>query len=119
MSVARRSPVATFEANIRGTYNLLEACRVHSGLVKRIVIASADKAYGPDHAAPYTEAMSLQGKHPYDVSKSCADLIAQSYHYMYRLPVAIVRFGNIFGGGDLNWTRIVPYTIKSFLENKQ
>ncbi len=119
VSVAHRYPLPTFEANIRGTYNLLEACRVHSSLVKRVVIASSDKAYGPHDKLPYTEDMALQGKHPYEVSKSCADLIAQSYHHTYALPVAILRCGNIYGGGDLNWSRIVPYAIRCFLEKQR
>ena len=113
VGVARRSPVATFEANIQGTWNLLEACRLHSDLVKRVVIASSDKAYGEHEQLPYTEDMALQGRQPYEVSKSCADLIAQSYFYTYGLPVAVARCGNIYGGGDLNWTRIVPGTIRS------
>lgn len=119
VSVAHRYPLPTFEANIRGTYNLLEACRLHSGLVKRVVIASSDKAYGPHDKLPYTEDMALQGKHPYEVSKSCADLITQAYHHTYDLPVAILRCGNIYGGADLNWSRIVPYTIRCFLEKKR
>ncbi len=118
VSVAHRNPLPTFETNIRGTYNLLEACRVHADLVKRVVIASSDKAYGPHEQLPYVEEMALQGKHPYEVSKSCADLIAQTYHHTYGLPVAILRCGNIYGGGDLNWSRIVPYTIRCCL-NKQ
>lgn len=113
VGAAHRSPLATFEANIRGTWNLLEACRLHSDLVKRVVIASSDKAYGEHEQLPYTEDMPLQGRQPYEVSKSCADLIAQSYFYTYGLPVAVARCGNIYGGGDLNWTRIVPGTIRS------
>ena len=119
VSVAHRNPLPTFETNVRGTYNLLEACRVHSDLVKQVVIASSDKAYGPHEQLPYTEDMALQGKHPYEVSKSCADLIAQTYHHTYGLPVAILRCGNIFGGGDLNWSRIVPYTIRCFLNQQR
>jgi len=119
VSVAHRYPLPTFETNIRGTYNLLEACRIHSDLVKRVIIASSDKAYGPHDELPYTEDMALQGKHPYEVSKSCADLITQAYHHTYGLPVAILRCGNIYGGGDLNWSRIVPYTIRCFLEGKR
>ena len=119
VSVAHRNPLPTFETNVRGTYNLLEACHVHSKLVKRIVIASSDKAYGPNEQLPYTEDMALQGKHPYEVSKSCADLITQAYHHTYSLPVAILRCGNIYGGGDLNWSRIVPYTIRCFLEKQR
>lgn len=119
VGVAQRAPLNTFEANIRGTYNLLEACRVHSNLVKAIVIASSDKAYGESEILPYTEEMPLQGKHPYEVSKSCADLIATSYFSSFHLPVAIARCGNIFGGGDLNFSRIVPGTIRSFLREER
>lgn len=113
VGTALRSPFPTFEANIRGTYNMLEACRVHSDLVKRIVIASSDKAYGDTDLLPYTEEMPPLGRHPYDVSKSCADLLARAYHETYKLPVAVTRCGNIYGGGDLNWSRIVPGTIRS------
>src|ERR1700742_2229161 len=119
VGVAHRNPLPTFETNVRGTYNLLEACRVHSSLVKRVVIASSDKAYGEHDDLPYTEGMALQGKHPYEVSKSCADLITQAYQHTYALPVAILRCGNIYGGGDLNWSRIVPYAIRCFLEGKR
>lgn len=119
VGAAQRSPLPTFEANIRGSYNLLEACRVHSDLVKRVVIASSDKAYGTQPHLPYTEDMPLQGQYPYEVSKSCTDLIAQSYHVSYGLPVAIARCGNIYGGGDLNWSRIVPGTIRSFLQGER
>jgi CDP-glucose 4,6-dehydratase len=93
----------------------LEACRVHKGLVKNIVVASSDKAYGQSEILPYTEETSLVGRFPYDVSKSCTDLIAQSYWHSFALPVVIARCGNIYGGGDLNWSRIVPGTIRSFL----
>lgn len=113
VSVAARSPLPTFETNIRGTWNLLEVCRLHSDLVKRVVVASSDKAYGEPDALPYTEDMPLQGKYPYEVSKSCADLISQSYYHAYGLPVALARCGNIYGGGDLNWSRVVPGTIRS------
>lgn len=119
VGVAHRFPLYTFEANIRGSYNLLEACRIHNQLVQQIVIASSDKAYGTQPELPYTEDMPLQGHHPYEVSKSCTDLIAQSYFYTYGLPVAIARCGNIYGGGDLNWSRIVPSTIRSFLQNER
>ena len=119
VNVAHRDPLATFETNIRGTYNLLEACRMQPELVKRVVIASSDKAYGPHEHLPYTEEMPLQGRHPYEVSKSCADLIAQAYHHTYGLPVAILRCGNIYGGGALNWSRIVPYTIRCFLNHQR
>ena len=115
VGTAHRFPLPTFEANIRGTYNLLETCRLHKNLVKRIVIASSDKAYGEQPNLPYTEEMPLDGRHPYEVSKSCGDLIAQSYYHTYGLNVAIARCGNIYGGGDLNWSRIVPDTIRSLL----
>lgn len=110
-----RSPLLTFEANIRGSYNLLEACRRMSEIVRRVVVASSDKAYGEAAQLPYTEETPLAGRHPYDVSKSCTDLIAKAYATTYGLPVAIARCGNIYGGGDLNWSRIVPGTIWSFL----
>jgi CDP-glucose 4,6-dehydratase len=113
VGVANRSPWHTFETNIRGTYNLLEACRLHHKLVERIVVASSDKAYGTQPILPYTEDMSLQGQYPYEVSKSCTDLITQSYFHTYNLPVTIARCGNIYGGGDLNWSRIIPGTIRS------
>lgn len=115
VGVAHRFPLPTFETNIRGTYNLLEACRLHSDLVQQVVIASSDKAYGEQTNLPYTEEMPLNGRHPYEVSKSCADLIAQAYHDTYGLPVAIARCGNVYGGGDLNWSRIVPGAIRSYL----
>jgi CDP-glucose 4,6-dehydratase len=118
VSVAQRSPLPTFESNVRGTWNVLEAGRVHSDLVKRVVVASSDKAYGEPEVLPYTEDMPLQGKFPYEVSKSCADLIAQSYFHTYQLPVAVARCGNIYGGGDLNWSRIVPGTIRSLLNGE-
>ncbi len=118
VSVAHRSPLPTFEANVRGTWNVLEACRLHPDLVKRVVVASSDKAYGEHDALPYTEDMPLQGKYPYEVSKSCADLITQSYYHTYGLPVAVARCGNIYGGGDLNWSRIVPGTIRSLLRGE-
>ena len=119
VGTANRSPLSTFEANIRGTYNLLEACRQHRDMVGQVVIASSDKAYGEQAELPYTEDMPLNGRHPYEVSKSCADLIAQSYFHTYGLPVAITRCGNVYGGGDLNWSRIVPATIRSCLLNER
>lgn len=113
VTTALRNPLPTFEANIRGTYNLLEACRIHQSLVQRVVVASSDKAYGNVETLPYTEDMPVNGRHPYDVSKSCTDLLAMTYAHTYQLPVAVARCGNIFGGGDLNWSRIVPGTIRS------
>jgi CDP-glucose 4,6-dehydratase len=114
VGIANRNPVSTFETNIGGTWSLLEACR-RSPLVKQIVIASSDKAYGDHAELPYHEDAPLTGRHPYDVSKSCADLIAQAYAKTYGLPVAITRCGNFYGGGDLNWNRLVPGTIRSVL----
>lgn len=119
VGVAHRFPLQTFESNIRGTYNLMEACRIHRTLVRRVVVASSDKAYGEQPALPYTEEMPLAGRHPYEVSKSCADLIAQSYAQTYEMPVGIARCGNIYGGGDLNWSRIVPGTIRSLLRGER
>jgi CDP-glucose 4,6-dehydratase len=115
VSTALRNPLPTFETNIRGTWNVLEAARIHAGLVKRIVVASSDKAYGDGPGLPYTEDMPVCGRHPYDVSKSCTDLLAMTYAHTYGLPVTIARCGNIYGGGDLNWSRIVPGTIRSLL----
>lgn len=117
VGIANRNPISTFNANIMGTWNLLEACR-RSPMVKNIIIASSDKAYGDQEVLPYNENMPLQGSHPYDVSKSCADLIAQTYYKTYGLPVCITRCGNLFGGGDLNFNRIVPQTIESILNNE-
>jgi CDP-glucose 4,6-dehydratase len=113
VTTALRNPLPTFEANVRGTYNLLDACRVHRSRVKSVVVASSDKAYGDAPTLPYTEDMPVNGRHPYDVSKSCTDLIGMSYAHTYELPVTIARCGNIYGGGDLNWSRIVPGTIRS------
>jgi CDP-glucose 4,6-dehydratase len=114
VGVANRNPISTFSTNIGGTWNVLEACR-RSPKVRSIVVASSDKAYGDQEHLPYDETMPLQGRHPYDVSKSCADLIAQSYAVSYNLPVAITRCGNFYGGGDLNWNRVVPGTIRSVI----
>lgn len=111
--MAFENPLLAFESNIRGTYNLLEACR--RAKVERVIIASSDKAYGESDRLPYTEDLTLAGRHPYDVSKSCADLLAQAYYHSYRLPVAIGRFGNIYGGGDLNFSRLIPGTTKRVL----
>jgi CDP-glucose 4,6-dehydratase len=119
VGTALRSPLATFESNIRGTYNLLEACRVHSGIVKRVVVASSDKAYGEAERLPYTEETPLNARHPYDVSKSCPDLIAFTYAWTYGLPVNVTRCGNVYGGGDLNWSQLVPSTIRSVLSNQR
>jgi CDP-glucose 4,6-dehydratase len=117
VGIANRNPVSTFEANIQGTWCLLEACR-RSPKVKQVVIASSDKAYGDQDILPYDETTPLQGQHPYDVSKSCADLISYTYAKSYDLPVTITRCGNFYGGGDLNWNRIVPGTIRSILRGQ-
>jgi CDP-glucose 4,6-dehydratase len=115
VGTAARSALSTFESNIRGTWNLMEACRNCSRLVQRVVAASSDKAYGSHDQLPYTEDTPLQGRFPYDVSKSCADLIVLSYFHTYKTPVAVTRCGNLFGGGDLNFNRLVPGTIRSAL----
>lgn len=115
--IANRNPISTFETNIAGTWSLLEACR-RSPRVAQVVVASSDKAYGEQRELPYTEDTPLQGRHPYDVSKSCADLISMSYAATYDLPVVVTRCGNFYGGGDLNWNRIVPGTIRSILRGE-
>jgi CDP-glucose 4,6-dehydratase len=117
VTIANRNPISTFETNIAGTWNLLEASR-RSPRVKQIVMASSDKAYGDQEILPYSEDTPLQGQHPYDVSKSAADLIAATYAKSYDLPVAITRCGNFYGGGDLNWNRIIPGTIRSILRGQ-
>ncbi len=119
VGAANRSPVATFRANIEGTWNLLEACRAHARRIQRVIIASSDKAYGNLQGEAYDESFPLRGEHPYDVSKSCADLISRSYHVTYQLPVAITRCGNFFGPGDLNFSRIIPGTIRDILQNRR
>ncbi len=119
VGAALKDPIEAFESNIRGSYYVLEACRLNSKIVRRVVVASSDKAYGEHKNLPYTEDMALQGHFPYEVSKSCADLLAQAYYHSYGLPVAVVRCGNIYGGGDLNFSRIVPGTIASFLKNER
>ena len=118
VGIANRNPVSTLESNIQGTWNILEACR-RSPAVRSIVVASSDKAYGDQEILPYSEDTPLAGRHPYDVSKSCTDLIAQMYGKTYGLPVAITRCGNFYGGGDLNWNRIVPGTIRSVLRGER
>lgn len=119
VGTASRSPLSTFEANIRGTWNLLEACRICPRLVERVVVASSDKAYGSHDQLPYTESAPLQGRFPYDVSKSCADLITLSYFETFRTPVAVTRCGNLFGAGDLNFNRLIPGTIRSILRSER
>jgi len=117
VGIANRNPASTFDANIRGTWTVLEAAR-RSPSVKQVVVASSDKAYGSHDKLPYSEDAALQGRHPYDASKSCSDLIAQCYATTYKLPVCITRCGNLYGGGDLNWSRIVPGTIRSALKGE-
>lgn len=117
VGVANNDPLSTFEANIKGTWNMLEACR-QLKKVKQIIVASSDKAYGEKEKLPYNEEDALKGSHPYDVSKSCADLIAQSYYKTYNLPVCITRCANLYGGGDLNFNRIIPGTIRSVICNE-
>jgi CDP-glucose 4,6-dehydratase len=117
VNIANRNPLSTFETNIGGTWNVLEACR-RAPLVRRIVVASSDKAYGDQEKLPYDENTPLAGRHPYDVSKSCADLLCRAYFETYNLPVCVTRCGNFYGGGDLNFNRIVPGTIRSVLNNE-
>ncbi len=119
VGTANRNPLSTFESNIKGTWCLLEACRQCTNKVERVVVASSDKAYGPSEKLPYTEETPLQGRFPYDVSKSCADLIAFSYFHTYKTPVAVTRCGNLYGGGDLNYNRLIPGTIRSALRNER
>lgn len=118
VGVANRNPMSTFETNIKGTWTLLDACR-RNPQISRVVIASSDKAYGQHKTLPYNEDFPLQGNHPYDVSKSCADLIASTYHNTYKTPVCITRCGNLFGPGDLNYNRIVPGTMRDILNNRR
>jgi CDP-glucose 4,6-dehydratase len=118
VGIANRAPLSTFETNIRGAWLLLEAAR-RSTTIRAVVIASSDKAYGAAVNLPYREDAPLQGRHPYDVSKSCADMIAQTYAHTYALPVAVTRFANLYGGGDLNWNRIIPGTIRSVLRGER
>jgi len=118
VTIANRNPISTFETNIAGTWNVLEACR-RSPRVKQVVMASSDKAYGDQEILPYDEDTPLQGQHPYDVSKSAADLVANTYAKSFDLPVIITRCGNFYGGGDLNWNRIIPGTIRSVLRGQR
>src|SRR5690606_5418691 len=117
VGVANRDPVTTFETNIRGTWLLLEAIR-HTPTVRGAVIASSEKAYGEQLDLPYREEFALQGRHPYEVSKSCADLIAQSFAHTYDLAIAVTRCSNLYGGGDLSWNRLIPGTIRSVLNGE-
>jgi len=118
VGAANRSPVSTFESNIRGTYILLEACR-NSSTVKRVVVASSDKAYGSHTDLPYTEDFKLNAVFPYDVSKACTDLISQSFAHTFDLPVAVTRSANIYGPADANLSRIIPGTILSVLKGER
>lgn len=114
VTIANRNPISTFKANIEGTWNVLEACR-RAPLIRRVIVASSDKAYGDQQKLPYDEGTPLEGRHPYDVSKSCADLLCRAYYETYGLPICVTRCGNFYGGGDLNFNRIVPGTIRSVL----
>lgn len=116
--IANRAPLSTFETNIKGTWTILEAAR-RAPRTECIVVASSDKAYGIHEELPYTEDLALQGCHPYDVSKACADRIARAYAVTYDLPVAITRCANLYGGGDLNWSRLIPGTIRSVLRGRR
>ena len=118
VGTANRSPLSTFETNIRGTYTLLEACRA-AGMVERIVVASSDKAYGEHERLPYSEGLALQPRFPYDVSKASADAIARSYAATFGMPVAVTRLANVYGGGDFNFSRIVPDTVRSLLRGER
>ncbi len=118
VTTANRSPLGSWEANVRGTYTLLEACRT-LGTVQRVVVASSDKAYGAHEQLPYREDFALRPRHPYDVSKACADLIARSYADSYGLRLAVTRLANVYGPGDLNWSRIVPDTARSLVRGER
>lgn len=119
VGTANRAPLSTFESNVRGTWLLLEACRSVSDQLRGVVVASSDKAYGQAEQLPYTEDTPLQPRYPYDVSKACADLIARSYAATFGLPVAVLRLANIYGPGDLNWSRIVPETCRALAEGRR
>jgi CDP-glucose 4,6-dehydratase len=122
VGTANRSPFSTFETNVKGTYTLLEACRalgVVGDPLRAVVVASSDKAYGEHYKLPYTEEFALRPRHPYDVSKACTDLIARSYAHTFGLPVAVTRLANVYGGGDFNFSRIVPDTIRALIRGKR
>lgn len=119
VGTALTDPISTFESNIQGTWNVMEAARQSQGSIKSVVVASSDKAYGASDVLPYLENFPLHGDGPYDVSKSCTDLIAQSYGNTYGVPVTVARCGNIYGGGDLNWSRIIPGSIRDLISSKQ
>jgi CDP-glucose 4,6-dehydratase len=118
VTIANRNPVSTWETNVQGTWALLEACR-RTPTVQQIVMASSDKAYGDHDSLPYDENTPLRGRHPYDASKSCSDIVSQAYAVSYNLPIVVTRCGNFYGGGDLNWNRIVPGTIRSILRGQR
>ena len=118
VGTANRSPLSTFDTNVRGTYTLLEACRA-TGMASAIVVASSDKAYGEHDELPYTEGFPLRPRYPYDVSKACTDLIARCYAYAFELPVAVTRLANVYGGGDFNFSRIVPDTIRALIRGER
>lgn len=122
VGTANRSPLSTFETNVRGTWLLLEAARsvgVVGDPVQAVVVASSDKAYGDHEQLPYSESFALQPRFPYDTSKACADLVARSYAETYEMPVAVTRLANVYGGGDMNWTRIVPGTARSLVAGER
>lgn len=116
VGVANRSPVSTFETNIRGTWTVLEACRRTN--VGRVVVAASDKAYGAHDELPYHEELALQPRYPYDVSKAATDMIARSYWHTFELPVAVTRFANLYGGGDLNGSRLVPECVLAAIDGR-
>lgn len=118
VGAANRFPLSTFESNIKGTWNILEACRLSKN-IKRLIVASSDKAYGVQKQLPYQEEYPLLGRYPYDASKACADILSQSYYTTYGLPVVITRNANTYGGGDLNFSRIIPDAIRCALIKKQ
>jgi CDP-glucose 4,6-dehydratase len=113
---ANRSPLSTFESNVRGTWNVLEACRRHGA--ERVIVASTDKAYGPHEDLPYREDYALLARYPYDASKAAADLITRSYWHTWQLPVAVTRFANIYGGGDFNASRLIPEAVTAALAGR-
>lgn len=118
VGAANSSPLKTFEVNVRGTWSLLEACRTAAVVPARIVVASTDKAYGSHDDLPYTEAHALCPRYPYDTSKACADMLARSYAHTFGLPVAVTRFANVFGGGDFNFSRLIPGAIRALLDGE-
>ena len=116
VGTARAAPRETFEVNVLGTWNVLEACRERG--VQRVVFASSDKAYGSSDELPYREDYPLRAVNPYDASKAAADILARSYWHSYELPIAVTRFANLYGGGDLNFTRLVPEAVSAALDGR-